>query len=78
MRARWQERISLDPERHHGEPCIAGTRMPVAIIMGSVADGMTPDEVVLQFAQLSVEDVRAALAYAADVLRSDPLVPIPA
>ncbi|HET6387437.1 MAG TPA: DUF433 domain-containing protein [Armatimonadota bacterium] len=78
MRIRWQGRITVDAERHHGEPCITGTRVPVATIVGSIADGMTPVEVVEQYPQLAVEDVQAALAYAADVLRSDPLLPIPA
>jgi uncharacterized protein (DUF433 family) len=65
MRTRWQGRISVDPERHHGEPCITGTRIPVAIVVGSVADGMTAEEVIVQYPQLVVEDVQAALAYAA-------------
>ena len=78
MRIQWQGRITTDAERHHGDPCITGTRVPVATIVGSVADGMTPAEIVAEFPQLSVEDVLAALAYAADVLRTDPLLPVPA
>ena len=78
MRIRWQGRITVDPERHHGEPCITGTRVPVVVIVGSIADGMTAEEVIAQYPQLAPEDVQAALAYAADVLRDDPLLPIPA
>ena len=78
MRIRWQGRITVDPEQHHCEPCIKGTRVPVAIIVGSIADGMTAEEVIAQYPQLAKEDVQAALAYAADVLRDDPLLPIPA
>lgn len=78
MRTRWQGSIIVDPDLHHGEPCIAGTRVPVAIIVGSIADGMTADQVIEQYPQLTLNDVRAALAYAAEVLRSDPVLPIPA
>lgn len=35
----WRKRISIDPRVHHGDPCIAGTRVPVSVIVGSVADG---------------------------------------
>ena len=38
----WRERIVIDPGIHHGEPCIKGTRVPVSVIVGSVADGDTP------------------------------------
>ena len=37
----WQERVVISPDLHHGEPCIKGTRIPVATIVGSLADGMT-------------------------------------
>ena len=46
MRRRWQDRIAIDPEIHHGDPCIKGTRIPVAMVVGSLADGMLlrPDQ----------------------------------
>jgi len=77
-RVQWQERIEITPDLHHGDPCIAGTRIPVATILGSLADGMTPDEIQEAYPQLKNEDIRAALAYAADVLRQDVLAPLPA
>jgi uncharacterized protein (DUF433 family) len=40
-RTRWQERVVIDRELHHGDPCIKDTRIPVAMIVGSLADGMT-------------------------------------
>ena len=61
----WQQRIQIDPELHHGDPCIRGTRIPLSTILGSLADGMTPAEVQSYYPQLSAEDIQAALAYAA-------------
>ena len=75
-RTDWRSRISVDPELHHGEPCIAGTRVPVAVIVGSLADGMPECEVLRAYPQLQPADIRAALAYAAEVLRQDPLLPL--
>ena len=77
-RIRWQERIEVAPDLHHGDPCIKGTRIPVAMIVGSLADGMSPQEIQEAYPQLSAEDIGAALAYAADVLSQDILAPLPA
>ncbi len=76
--ARWQERIVVEPDLHHGDPCIKGTRIPVAMIMGSLADGMTAEQIKEAYPQLSLDDIRAALAYAAEVVHRDLLVPLPA
>jgi len=75
-RVRWQERIVIAPDLHHGDPCIKGTRIPVAMVIGSLADGMTPEEIQEAFPQLTGEDIRAALAYAADVVHRDVLAPL--
>jgi uncharacterized protein (DUF433 family) len=75
-RADWKERVIIDPQVHHGDPCIKGTRVPVSIIVGSIADGMSLEEVRAAYPQLSLEDIRAALAYAAEVLRQEVIIPI--
>jgi uncharacterized protein (DUF433 family) len=75
-RARWQQRVVADPTVHHGEPCIKGTRIPVRMIVGSLADGMTVDQVIAEYSQLAPEDVFSALAYAAEVLHQESLVPL--
>jgi uncharacterized protein (DUF433 family) len=54
---------------HHGDPCIKGTRIPVSIILGSLADGLTPAEIRAAYPQLVLEDIQAALAYTAEVVR---------
>jgi len=40
-RVRWQDRIAIEPDLHHGEACIRGTRIRITMIVGSLADGMT-------------------------------------
>jgi uncharacterized protein (DUF433 family) len=67
-RVRWRDRIVIAPDLHHGDPCIKGTRIPVAMIVGSLADGMSPEEIREAYPQLTDEDIQAALAYAADVI----------
>lgn len=76
MRINWQNYISVDPEIHHGEPCMTGTRIPVAMIVGSIADGMSFDEIIDAYPQLKKESIQAALAYAADVVRHDVFLPL--
>ena len=71
-----QERIQTAADVHHGEPCIAGTRIPVALIVGSLADGMSASDVIREYPQLELADIYAALAYAADSVRHELLVPL--
>jgi uncharacterized protein (DUF433 family) len=61
----WRDRIVCDSNVHHGEPCIKGTRVSVAVIVGSLAT-MTIDELLPHYPQLTREDVQAALYYAAE------------
>ena len=75
-RRHWQDHVVIDPELHHGEPCIKGTRIPVRTIVASLADGLTPQEIRSAYPQLEIEDVHGALAYAAEVLREESLVPL--
>jgi uncharacterized protein (DUF433 family) len=77
-RVDWREHITIDPELHHGDPCIKGTRIPVTTIIGSLADGMTADEVIQTYPQLTETQIQAALAYAADIMRQDLLLPLAA
>lgn len=68
-RAAWRDHIIIDPEIHHREPCISGTRIPVRMIVGSLADGLLAEDIIREYPQLSRQDVAASLAYAAEVLR---------
>ena len=62
---RWQDRISIDPTVRSGKPCIRGTRITVYDVLEYLAGGMTEDQVVDDFPDLTKEDIRAALAFAA-------------
>ena len=68
-RVRWQDRVVIAPDLHHGEPCIRGTRIPVAVILGSLADSMEWSEILHAYPQLGTEDILAALDYAAEIIR---------
>lgn len=59
------DRVNIDHQIMVGVPCIRGTRIPVATVVGMVADGMAEEEIVSEFPQLSVDDIREALRYAA-------------
>jgi uncharacterized protein (DUF433 family) len=69
MQDEWRQRIVCDPQLHHGEPCIRGTRIAVSVIVGSLAD-LSMDELLQQYPQLKREDVQAALYYAAEAAHS--------
>ena len=75
-RIHWQDHIRIAPDLHHGEACIRDTRVPVTTIVGSLADGLTYEEIKQAYPQLKTEDIQAALAYAAETLRSDVLAPL--
>ena len=62
-------RISIDPNVCFGKPCIRGTRLWVSLIPDFLASGMTIDEIRTEYPQLAVEDVRAAIAYGAEMAR---------
>ena len=62
-------RITVDPDRMGGVPCIRGLRIPVATVVGMVADEMTTAEILAAFPDLEPEDIREALRYAAETVR---------
>jgi uncharacterized protein (DUF433 family) len=62
-------RITVDPLKMGGVPCIRGLRIPVATVVGMVADGMTVEEIVAAYPDLEAEDVREALRFAAEAVR---------
>jgi uncharacterized protein (DUF433 family) len=62
-------RITVNPSQLGGAPCIRGLRIPVAMVVGLVADGMTDEEVLAAYPDLEREDIHEALRYAADAVR---------
>lgn len=59
------DRITFDPKIMGGRACIRGMRVPVSVIVGQIAHGATPDEILADYPDLQAEDVRQALEYAA-------------
>ena len=60
------EKIISHPDLRGGEPCIKGTRIPVSVIVGSLAQGLTRDGILKEYPQLTNDDVSAALMYASE------------
>ncbi len=62
------DRITVNPKQMGGVPCIRSLRIPVATVVNMIANGMTPADVVAELPPLELEDVRAALRFAADTV----------
>ena len=58
--------IKRNPNKRFGKPCVRDTRITVFDVLGWLAAGMTHDEIINDFPELTVEDIKACLAYAAD------------
>lgn len=67
----WRSYIQIEPDIHHGEPCIRGTRIPVAVILANLAEGLSISALLQEYPALREEDIRAALVYAAEALTHD-------
>lgn len=74
----YEERIAIDPAVRHGKPIIKGTRVPLEIIIGSLAGGMEIEEIVKEY-DLQKEDILATLAQSARILQAkrSPRMPKP-
>ncbi len=71
----WRERIVVDPTIHHGKPCIKGTRVPVSVIIGSIAEGHSVERIIESWPQLTADDIRAALKFAAEAVANTDVTP---
>jgi uncharacterized protein (DUF433 family) len=74
--AAWQEFLNSNPQVCGGELCATGTRIPVTVILDSLAEGATKDEVLSSYPSLRLDHINAALAYAAELAHEERLVPI--
>ena len=72
----YRERITIEPGKRGGKPCIRGLRITVYDVLDHLASGMTEEEILSDFPDLEAEDIRAVLAFAAD--RERKLVQVPA
>jgi uncharacterized protein (DUF433 family) len=72
----WRSRISVKPDVCFGKPCIKGTRIWVSLLVDNLAAGVSEADLLEAYPQLKLEDIRAALAYAAEMTR-ERIIPIP-
>jgi uncharacterized protein (DUF433 family) len=72
-------RITVEPDKMGGMPCIRGLRIPLATVVGMIANGMSEEDILKAYPDLESEDIRQALQYAAEALteRELPLVSAP-
>lgn len=67
-----KQRIVIDPKIHFGKPCIAGTRIPVENILELVQEGIAFNEIVSKYyPELKIEDIKACVRYATELVRSE-------
>jgi len=72
----YRARIVIDPEIRFGKPCVRGTRITVGDVLSYLASGMSQQQILADFPQLTTDDIRACLAFAAE--RERRVVSIPA
>lgn len=75
MKTGWRKRIEINPDIMGGKPVIKGTRVPVEVIVGGLAGGMTFEDVCKEY-RIKPEDIKAALAYAAETLSEEYLIAV--
>ena len=75
-RTRLLNRIAIDRNVCHGKPCIRGTRIMVSVILDNLAEGRTSEEIVRDYPPLKIEDVKAAIAYAAELTNEEEILPL--
>ncbi|MBI4409616.1 MAG: DUF433 domain-containing protein [Gemmatimonadetes bacterium] len=63
------QRITVNPKQLGGVPCIRGLRIPVSVVVGMIADGMTEQEILRAYPDLEPDDIREALRFAAEAVR---------
>ena len=71
----FMKRIVVDPKVMAGKPVVKGTRIPVDAILQRIADGMTIDEILRDYPNITRDDIKAALEYSANVVRGEDIIP---
>jgi uncharacterized protein (DUF433 family) len=74
----WEDRIVSNPMIMHGQPCVSGTRIPATIVLANLAAGLSVEDIIRSYPSLTAEDVQAALAYAAERMKDERVLPLPA
>lgn len=72
----WREHLTTDPQKRAGQLCAKGTRVLVTVILDSLAEGLSVDEVLRSYPSLQPPHIEASLAYAAELAREESLLPL--
>ena len=72
----WQDRINVDPRVLVGKPVVKGTRIAVELVVDLMAMGWTQEQILDGYPNLTVEDIRACLAYASEILHAERVYPL--
>jgi uncharacterized protein (DUF433 family) len=72
----WREHLTSDPQVCHGQLCATGTRVPVTVILDSLAEGESREAILRSYPTLQPLHLDAALAYAAELAREESLLPL--
>ena len=72
----WQDYLSSNPLICGGDICVSGTRIPVTVVLDSLAEGSTREDILRSYPSLRPEHIDATLAYAAELAHEERLVPI--
>lgn len=72
----WRDQLSRDPKICGGQWCAKGTRVPVTVILDSLAEGTSRDQILTSYPSLKPEQIDAAIAYAAELAREESLLPL--
>ena len=70
------DRITIDPAVCHGKPCVRGLRYPVEMLLDLLSSGMTMDEILADYEDIERDDLLAAIAFAARLVRTRRLQPV--
>jgi len=72
----WQEKVTVNPDVCHGKACIRGTRIMVTVILDNLADGLSPEKIIEEYPPLTLDDILAAISYAATLTREEEILPL--
>ena len=74
----WRDRIEVNPEILVGKPVVRGTRISVELVLEMIAAGVAEEEILANYPALEAEDLRACVAYAAEIVSSERVYPLSA
>ena len=71
-----ESRISINPKICHGKPCIKGTRIPIYLILEMIEHGLTFKEILEEYPDIEIEDIKACIRYAKALVNDEEITPL--